>query len=126
MTTPWRPHPDGLHLVFREPADLEPLAFYSTHFPVDPDEQMLTKHCISRPVSRSDQDRNAKTTVVRMRVKNLKVYAFCITGAEMGCGSRGIILCRFDGLVVSIRACGLSDMSSNLSPCSVFRYTVGM
>ena len=37
-----------------------PLAL--THSPVDPDEQMLTKHCISRPVSRSDQDRNTKTT----------------------------------------------------------------
>ena len=39
-----------------------PLAL--THSPVDPDEQMLTKHCISRLVSRSDQDRNTKTTVV--------------------------------------------------------------
>ena len=38
-----------------------PLAL--THSPVDPDEQMLTKHCISRLVSRSDQDRNTKTTV---------------------------------------------------------------
>ena len=37
-----------------------PLAL--THSPVDPDEQMLTKHCISRLVSRSDQDRNTKTT----------------------------------------------------------------
>ena len=33
-------------------------------FPVNPDEQMLTQHCLSRPVSRSDQDRNAKTTYI--------------------------------------------------------------
>ena len=37
-----------------------PLAL--THSPVDPDDQMLTKHCLSRLVSRSDQDRNTKTT----------------------------------------------------------------
>ena len=36
-------------------------AFFA-HSPVDTDEQMLTKHCISGLVSRSDQDRNAKTT----------------------------------------------------------------
>ena len=47
------------HLVFREPDSLD---YYSSHFPVDPDEQMLTQPRISKPVSRSDQDRNAKTT----------------------------------------------------------------
>ena len=44
------------------PADLQPVAIQYTHSPVEPDEQMLTQHCISRPVSTSDQDRNAKTT----------------------------------------------------------------
>ena len=53
---------------------------------MDPDEQMLTKHCISRPVSRSDQDRNAKTTgmwsrfvyIVHLHILFIVVYSLLI------------------------------------------------
>ena len=57
---------------------VEPLAFYSTHFPVEPGEQMLTQPCISRPVSRSDQDRNTKTSGT---VDDLKLALVTLAGA---------------------------------------------
>ena len=39
-------------------------------------------------------------------------------GAEMCFGRRGDLICRIGGLVVSVRACGMSGPSSNLDPCS--------
>ena len=51
-----------------------------TQSPEDPDEQMLTKHCKSRPVSRSDQDRNAKTTPAWLFSSSIACTVWCAVG----------------------------------------------
>ena len=50
----------------------------------------------------------------------LEVLFYDMGGAEISFGRRGNILCRIGGLVVSVRACGMSGPSSNLDPFSFF------
>ena len=45
-------------------------------------------------------------------------------GPEICFGRREHYTCRNGDLVVSVQACGMSDPSSSLDPCSFFRFTV--